>query len=226
MISKLNTRISPASYLAMLALFVALGGVSYAAVGQIGTSEIKNGAVTKKKLRKDAVATAKIAPAAVTTAKIGDDAVTGQKVAEATLGTVPSAALLAGKAPSAFESKGFGGGGDASFVKLTTNTVKTVATQPLPAGTYLILARGGVNNNGEEVPAGETCALAAGGITQQVQFGAFAKNTEPGDREEFSLFVIATLPSGGDAVLSCDTTSKWEDGNVTDPTIAAVSVQP
>lgn len=220
MISKLNTRISPASCLAMLALFVALGGVSYAAVGQIGTSEIKNGAVTKKKLRKGAVATA----------KIGDDAVTGQKVAEATLGTVPSAAsaaLLAGKAPVSFESKGFGGGGgDASFVKLTTNAVKTVATQSLPAGSYLILARGGVNNNGEEIPAGESCALSAGGVTQQVRFGAFAKNTEPGDREEFSLFVIATLPAAGDAILSCDTTSNWEEGNVTDPTIAAVSLQP
>lgn len=219
MISKLSTRVSPASLVAMLALFVALGGVSYAAVGQIGTSEIKNGAVTKKKLRK----------AAVTTAKIGDDAVTGQKVAEATLGTVPSAAdaaLLGGKAPASFESKGFGGSGDASFVKLTTKAVKTVGTQALPAGTYLVLARGGVNNNGEEIPAGESCALSAGGVTQQVQFGAFAKNTEPGDREEFSLFVIATLPSGGDAVLSCDTTNNWEEGNVTDPTIAAISLQP
>jgi hypothetical protein len=219
MISKLNTRVSPASCLAMLALFVALGGVSYAAVGQIGTAEIKNGAVTKKKLRKGAVATA----------KIGDDAVTGQKVAEATLGTVPNAAnavLLAGKQPGAFESKGFGGGGDASLVKLPTNTVKTVATQALPAGTYLILARGGINNNGEEVPQGEACALSAGSVTQQVQFGVLAKNTEPGDREEFSLFVVATLPADGDAVLSCDTTNNWEDGNVTDPTIAAVSLQP
>lgn len=216
MISKLHTRISPASCLAMLALFVALGGVSYAAVGQIGTSELKNGAVTKKKLRKGAVATA----------KIKDDAVTGQKVAEATLGTVPSAALLAGKAPASFESKGFGGGGDASLVSLTTDAVKTVASQSLPAGTYLILARGGINNNGEEVPQGETCALSAGSVTQQVQFGVLAKNTEPGDREEFSLFVVATLPSGGDAVLSCETTGNWEDGNVTDPTIAAVSLQP
>jgi hypothetical protein len=216
MFSKLNTRISPASCVAMLALFLALGGVSYAAVGQIGTADLKNGAVTKKKLRKDAVVTA----------KIKDDAVTGAKVAEATLSTVPDAALLAGKVPASFESKGFGGGGDASLVKLPKSAVQTVATQSLPAGNYLILARGGVNNNGEAIPAGESCALSAGGVTQQVQFGAFAKNTEPGDREEFSLFVIAGLPSGGEAVLSCDTTNNWEQGNVTDPTIAAVSLQP
>ena len=45
MIRKL-TRIHPASVVAMLALFVALSGVSYAAVsGKIGTKDIKNGAL-------------------------------------------------------------------------------------------------------------------------------------------------------------------------------------
>jgi len=38
--------------------------------------------------------------------------------------------------------------------------------------------------------------------------------------------VIATLPAPGEAVLSCETTSKWKSGNVIEPTIAAVSLQP
>lgn len=205
MIRKL-TRISPASCVAMVALFVALGGVSYAAVGQIGTAEIKNGAVTKKKIRKDAV--------------------TGAKVKESTLGIVPNAAKLDGKEPSAFESKGFASPAE-DFVNLASNTVTTVASQSLPAGTYLVLARGAINNNGgEDLDAGEECSLTAGNGSQTVQFGALAKNGQPGDREEFSLQVIATLASPGDAVLSCDTTSSWKTGNVTTPSVVAVSLQP
>jgi len=41
---------SPATVIALVALFVSLGGVSYA-VTQIGTNQIKNGAVTSQKIR-------------------------------------------------------------------------------------------------------------------------------------------------------------------------------
>lgn len=218
MLRKLTTRISPASCLAMVALFVALGGGAYAAAGQIGTSDIKNGAVTKVKIKKEAV----------TGAKIKNDAVTGAKVKESSLGIVPDASKLAGKAPSGFESKGFGGNSDTKFVAVPKSTVTNVATQALPAGTYLVLARGGVNNNsGEEVDAGEiSCSLSAGGVSQLVDFGALAKNGLAGDREEFELFLIATLPADGQATLSCDADSGWKSGNVTRPAITAVSLQP
>jgi hypothetical protein len=205
MIRKL-TRISPASCVAMVALFVALGGVSYAAVGQIGTKDIKNGAVTKVKIKKDAV--------------------TGAKVKESSLGIVPNAAKLDGKAPSAFESKGFASP-STNLANLPSSTNTTVATQSLPAGTYLVLARGGLNNNGgSNAAAGEECSLSAGNGSQTIQFGALAKNGQPGDREEFSLQVIATLDSPGAASLSCDMSGSWESGNVTDPSVVAVSLQP
>lgn len=217
MLRKLTTRISPASCLAMVALFVALGGGAYAAAGKIGTPDIKNGAVTKVKIKKEAV----------TTAKIKNDTVTGAKVNEASLGIVPDASKLGGKLPSGFESKGFGGAGDTTFVNVPKSSVKTVATQALTAGTYLVLARGGVNNNsGSVVPAsGISCELTAGGVSQQVDFGALSKNGDPGDREEFEMFVVSTLPADGTATLSCDADANWS-GNVTDPTIAAVSLQP
>lgn len=91
MFRKSSIRISPATPLAMIALFVSLGSVSFAA-GMIGTADLENGAVTKKKLHRNAVATGKIRNGAVSTPKLRDDAVTGQKVVESTLGQVPSAA--------------------------------------------------------------------------------------------------------------------------------------
>ena len=215
MIRKLS-KISPASVLAMVALFVALGGGAYAAAGKIGTPDIKNGAVTKVKIAKNAV----------TGPKIKNDVVTGAKVKESTLGIVPNAAKLNGRAAASFESKGFATP-EKGFVNLPKSAVTTVASQQLPAGTYLILGRGGINNNsGEEVPAGEDCSLSAGGSSQTIQFGALAKNGDPGDRQEFSTQMIATLPAAGEATLSCDTSTNWNSGNVTDPSIVAVSLQP
>jgi hypothetical protein len=45
---------SPALVISLVALFVSLGGVSYA-VTQIGTNQIKNGAVTGKKIRNSTI---------------------------------------------------------------------------------------------------------------------------------------------------------------------------
>src|SRR5919205_1450241 len=70
----------------LLALFVALGGTTYAA-----TALPKN-SVGAKQLKKNAVVNAKIAPNAVTGGKVKDDALTGADVLEASLGKVPAAA--------------------------------------------------------------------------------------------------------------------------------------
>ncbi|HEX6229511.1 MAG TPA: hypothetical protein VFZ41_08655 [Solirubrobacterales bacterium] len=82
--------VSPATVLALIALFVSLGSVSYAA-GMIGPGDIRNGAITKRKLRKNAVVKNKIRNGAVDTSKLRDDAVIGAKVNESTLGKVPNA---------------------------------------------------------------------------------------------------------------------------------------
>jgi hypothetical protein len=72
---------SPAMVVALIALFISLGGVSYAAV-RIGTGNIKNGAVTAKKLHKSAVTRSKIRSHAVTHAKLGTSAVTAGNLAK------------------------------------------------------------------------------------------------------------------------------------------------
>ena len=70
----LRFRPSPAMVVASIALFVAIGGISWAAA-TIGTRDIKQGAVTKKKLHKKAVSTKKIKNNAVNGAKIKPGAV-------------------------------------------------------------------------------------------------------------------------------------------------------
>jgi hypothetical protein len=98
-------RPSPAMVVASMALVISLGGVGYAA-GLIGTSDIKNGAVTSPKLGPAAVRNPKIHDGAVTGAKVLDNSLTGNDIDESTLGQVPSAASLQGLGPAAFEKPG------------------------------------------------------------------------------------------------------------------------
>jgi hypothetical protein len=66
------------------ALFISLGGTALA-VSQIGTNQIKNGAVTTKKLRNGAVTRSKLAGGAVGTSQLANNAVTSSKVRDGSL---------------------------------------------------------------------------------------------------------------------------------------------
>jgi hypothetical protein len=79
------SRPSPALVVAIIALFVAMGGSAYA-----GFSVPRN-SVGSKQLKKNAVTNKKIAGSAVTGAKIANGTITGAKINLSTLGTVPSA---------------------------------------------------------------------------------------------------------------------------------------
>src|SRR5919206_263099 len=70
----------------LLALFVALGGTTYAATA------LPRNSVGAKQLKKNAVVNAKIAPNAVTGGKVKDDALTGADVLESSLAKGPAAA--------------------------------------------------------------------------------------------------------------------------------------
>ena len=84
---KLRGRLTYANVMATIAVFIALGGASYAA------TQLPKNSVGSKQLKKNAI----------TTAKIKDAAVTGAKINLSTLGTVPSAtgAANAGHADTA-----------------------------------------------------------------------------------------------------------------------------
>lgn len=78
---------SPAMIVACVALFVALGGTSYAAIvlpaNSVGTKQLKKSAVTGVKVKN----------ATLTGAKIKNASLTGADIVASTLGKVPSAAV-------------------------------------------------------------------------------------------------------------------------------------
>ena len=111
-------KLTYANVMATIAVFVALGGASYAATqipnNSVGTNQLKNGAVS----------TAKLQGTSVTTNKIAKEAVTGAKVKLSTLGAVPTAKL-------AENASALGGLNSAQVI----NQAVTGAKVQCPAGT-------------------------------------------------------------------------------------------
>ncbi len=81
MFRSIRSHLTPTSLIAMVALFAALGGVSYAGA-TIDGKDIKNKSVAGKKLKNKTV----------TGGKVKSDSLTGTQINESTLGQVPSAA--------------------------------------------------------------------------------------------------------------------------------------
>jgi hypothetical protein len=117
--SLLRRRPSPALIVALIALFVAMGGVSYGfATGTIDTREIKDNDVRSRDLRNNEIRTRDlrnnevrgidIRNSTVQSRDIAINAVTGADVKESTLQQVPSA-LLADSATKAATADSVGG---------------------------------------------------------------------------------------------------------------------
>jgi hypothetical protein len=91
--------------ISLVALFVALGGTALA-VTQIGTSQIKNNAVTSSKLANNAVSNKKVANNAITSAKVKDKSLKASDIAPNTFlaanGRAADSAQLGGNPPSAY----------------------------------------------------------------------------------------------------------------------------
>lgn len=139
-------RITPSLVISILALIVALGGVSYAAIkipkNSVGTKQLKRNAVTTAKLRNNSVNSNKVRNG---TLRAGDFAA----------GVLPGATWQA-KRPS-----------EPVLLNLEAGDLQTIVSTPeLPAGSYVLTARANVVNG----PTAATilCSLesdAAQGIT-------------------------------------------------------------
>jgi hypothetical protein len=126
----------PATLIACAALFVSLGGVTYAAA-TIGTRQLENGAVTARKIRRHGVTGSRLANGSVASAKLVRGAVTGDKLAEGavttgklgelsvTTGKLANGAVSNGKLGDAAVTNGKLANGAVTNSKLGTGAVNT-----------------------------------------------------------------------------------------------------
>jgi hypothetical protein len=102
--SRIRDRLTYANVMSTVAVFVALGGASYAAfkvpANSVGTKQLKSGAVTGAKIHRGAVSAADIGQGSLQGNLLADGSLTGKQINAGTLGTVPNA-THAGSADSA-----------------------------------------------------------------------------------------------------------------------------
>lgn len=98
MLRRIGRRLTSAHVIALLALFVALGGSAYA-VKSINGALLRKGSVAGSKLKAGAVTSAKLAANAVTSAKIADATVGGSDLANGAVGpaALADAAVVSAK---------------------------------------------------------------------------------------------------------------------------------
>jgi hypothetical protein len=87
---RLLRHLSFSNVIAMLALFLALGGAAYAGT-KINGSSIKNGSIGGGKLKNETITANKLKKGTITGAQIAPASITSSSINESTLGTVPSA---------------------------------------------------------------------------------------------------------------------------------------
>jgi hypothetical protein len=126
----------PATVIALIALFVALGGGYAIGAAFIGTGDIKKQAVTNKKIKKQTIKAGRVAP----------NTLTGDQINEATLSGAGTAQSI--REDTAAQVPGGSG-------------ATTVLTLQVPAGSYVltskaVLAKGGLQSQVQ-------CFLSAGG---------------------------------------------------------------
>ena len=135
-------RPSPALVIACIALFVAMGGVSYGfATGSIDSREIRNGAVTTKDLRNNEVRGRDIRNSTIGGRDVAFNTLTGSDIKESALRQVPSAAF-AGSAGNAGNANTLGGVSGSGFVR-----------KEAPAFAAIPLASGVSTAPGQATPA-------------------------------------------------------------------------
>jgi hypothetical protein len=91
-LAQLRSSLTYANVMASVAVFVALGGTSYAvATGSIDSREIKNNTVSSKDIRNNGVSTLDLKNNSARGGDVLNDSLTGDDVLESSLGTVPNA---------------------------------------------------------------------------------------------------------------------------------------
>src|SRR5215218_10543089 len=130
----------PATFVSLVALFVALGGVGYAAT-KIGTKQNKNRAVTGKKLANNSVSSTKIRRGAVGNSDLAANSVSTSKVRDSAIitGKLADASVLTGKLGNAAVTAEKLGASSVTADKLAPSSVTASAIAPSSVGASQIV---------------------------------------------------------------------------------------
>jgi hypothetical protein len=196
--SLLSRRPSPAIVIASLALFVALGGVGYAAVslpaGSVGNAQIRNNAVSYQKIRKNSIGWQR-ANISTLQVRVGGTCPQGSAIGSvAEFGNVSCNPT----APSEF--------GTTNNTATVSSTPATLTSESLPSGaSYLAFANptATVTSTGLAQHVTVTCTLTVGSNTETRSATVDTDGT-PGDQSSSSLALQESGQSGTSSV-SCST---------------------
>ncbi len=133
----MRKQLTPSLVISLIALIVALGGVSYAAIqipkNSVGSKQLKKNAVNAKKLKKNSVTTKKLKKNAVNSAKVRDGSLLLEDFAP---GQVSGETWYTAREPIV-------------PLKVLNGAFSSVVTTPeLPAGSYVLNARANLLTSG------------------------------------------------------------------------------
>lgn len=223
--SILRRRPSAALLVSCVALFVSLGGASYAAVSipnhSVGAAQLKKNAVTNSKIAKNAVTFRKIQPNSVgrVRANVGQlqERVNGKCGAGSAIGTIEKTGKVNCNAslPSGLQTTS-----NTAAISPTATGPTTITSLSLPAGVnYLAFANpmvavSGVTGNNEQ-RVHVNCTLAVGSNTQT---RAATVIGSPGTTTDVSIPLQLAGPSGT-ATVAC--TAKAQSGTLPTTSVTA-----
>lgn len=215
---------------AYIALFFAIGGVSYAAV------DLAKNSISAREIKRNAVRASEIKRNAVRSSEVKKDALKGSDVNEATLAAVPSAlsatdaqnasaalnAINAENATSALNADQVDGLDSSAFQRVRNRvfqvgradaqnfaTGSTLAELTVPEGTYLALAKLSIIHPNAGNDATTTCDLSVPGPLDDSQRSRMGGGGTVGDQLGFPL--ATTFTGGGQLSLSCSNFSGAND---------------
>jgi hypothetical protein len=221
----LTSRRPPAALVvSSAALFMSMGGVGAAATGLIGTSQIRNDAVTFKKIAPNSVGRVRLANSGVVNSKIAHDAVSYRDIRPGSVGSVRSninqmqervkGTCGAGSAVGSISNKGgatcnatapqeYGSSATANPVTLN-GTAATTGSVALPTGsTYLAFANTKLTarSGATHVSVTVKCRFTVGATTT-TQIRMLNTDGTPGDTDYATL--PAQLPGpAGTSTVAC-----------------------
>jgi hypothetical protein len=166
-------RPSPALIVACIALFVALGGTVYAAVGQIDGKAIKLKSMPGNRLVPDSVPGNRLKAGTIPGNRLERDSITGSQVDAATLGQVPSA-VHADTADSAHDAETALHAVDAiTATKVNGHTAGCgPGTRPFAGACWQTESSGAAVT---APTAAESCAAQGGELPDALSLAAFSK---------------------------------------------------